>query len=545
MQSSATKGCSTQERHVSCRIVGTGEMARRIREHAWEQSPLGAIDSWPGELVVMVNQLLSSKLIACILWGETKTLLYNDLYEPLLGNKRGALGQPFLSVWEEIREQAAAIIGPPLRDGEANLLEKVPFQILIDGEFVGKICSLSNNPIWLDTPDGPQVGGLFQTIVDHTEGEMAARELRQSQASLQQTHAELTAMYDSGAVASALIDANDFRYVRVNTKLAEMLDTTPAELTGMSVFALASDVPLLRAQLEQVAAGMSLINVAVEGEIANRPGELRSWQSNYVPVRSTESGQITGIAAASIETTGQKRAEAILIRNEKLAAVGRLAASIAHEINNPLESVTNLIYLARHSQNLAQIDGYLETAERELRRASAITNQTLRFYKQSTGALEITCGELLDSVLAIQQGRLVNSRVQLERRDRASATVRCFDGEIRQVLNNIIANAIDAMQVTGGRLLVRSRMATLWSTGAQGVLLTVGDTGAGIVPEVQSRLFEAFYTTKGINGNGLGLWVSREIVDRHKGVLRVRSSTATGVSGTVFTIFLPSEWASR
>ncbi|MBB5061296.1 signal transduction histidine kinase [Granulicella aggregans] len=147
------------------------------------------------------------------------------------------------------------------------------------------------------------------------------------------------------------------------------------------MFDLAADVAGLRNQLEVVARGESLIGVSAEGELANSPGVHRHWHSNYVPVRSAD-GEVTGIAAASIETTQQKLAEAALMQNEKLAAVGRLAASIAHEINNPLESVTNLLYLAKTAQEKTDIEEYLDTAEIELRRASAITNQTLRFYKQ-------------------------------------------------------------------------------------------------------------------------------------------------------------------
>lgn len=519
-------------------------MADSVRGFAWENTPIGSIQSWPIELVVVVNQVLSSRLISCILWGEDRTLIYNDLYAELLGNKSPALGQPFLEVWHEIRDQAAAIIAPPFQNGESNLFEKVPFHIDLNGVIAEKICSLTNNPIWAETSEGPRILGLCQTVIDHTEGEIAARRLRQSEADLQQTNAELNAMYDSGAVAAALIDPTDFRYIRVNRKLAEMLDSVPSAITGTSVFNLATNIPLLRSQLEQVAAGTPLMDVMVDGELANRPGELRTWQSNYVPVRSS-SGAITGIAAASVEITAQKKAEAILIRNEKLAAVGRLAASIAHEINNPLESVTNLLYLARTSQDPSLVDEYLETADRELRRASAITSQTLRFYKQSTNALGITARELLESVLAIQQGRILNSRVHVESRDRAPESIKCFDGEIRQVLNNIIGNAIDAMHTLGGRLLVRSRTATNWATGAKGVVLTIADTGDGIPPDIQPRLFEPFYTTKGMSGNGLGLWISKEIIERHKGSLRVRSSISAHHSGTVFTIFLPFAWVPR
>jgi len=216
---------SLPDGHAQSRIHGHGAMCDRIRRYEWETTDFGRIASWPSELVVMVNQLLSSKLIACIIWGPKQTLLYNDLYQPLLGNKPSALGESFLDVWGEIREQASAIISSPLVSGEANIFEKVPFSILLNGEFVEKICSLTNNPIWVETSEGPRIQGLYQTIVDHTEGEVAIRLLRDSEASLQQTHAELAAMYDTGAVAAALIDAKEFRYIRVNAKLAEMLDT--------------------------------------------------------------------------------------------------------------------------------------------------------------------------------------------------------------------------------------------------------------------------------------------------------------------------------
>lgn len=519
------------------RIHGSSDMAQAIRQHAWEATPLGAVQDWPAELVVAVNLMLSSKLITCLIWGAERTLLYNDLYKPLLGTKPFSLGEPFLDVWREIRDQAEGIISEPAITGEANLFERVPFHILLNGEVTEHVCTLTNTPIWGESLKGSQVLGLYQTIIDYTEGELAERKLRESEA-------QLSAIYDSGAVASALIDAKNYRYLRVNSKLAEMLNRSVESLTGSSVFELAGDVEGVRAQLEAVARGESLIGVNAEGELANSPGVHRYWHSNYVPVRSPE-GKVIAIAGATIETTLQKKAEAALIQNEKLAAVGRLAASIAHEVNNPLESVTNLLYLARSAQERSEIQEYLDIADRELRRASAITNQTLRFYKQSTNAIALPAEDLFNSVLSIYQGRLLNSNVAVEQRMRAQKAVEVFDGEIRQVLNNLVANAIDALSPNGGRLLLRSREGTDWRSDSKGVLLTVGDTGSGMKPQTLAQVFEPFYTTKGIGGTGLGLWVSKEIVDRHKGSIRVRSSRKSGSSGTVFTIFLPFEAATR
>ncbi len=225
--------------------------------------------------------------------------------------------------------------------------------------------------------------------------------------------------------------------------------------------------------------------------------------------------------------------------------MGRLAASIAHEVNNPLESVTNLIYLARASDTLEMCREYLETADRELRRASAITSQTLRFHRQSTDPIEVSSADLIEGVLTIHHGRLLNSHVRLDVRLRAQRPVLCFDGEIRQVLSNLIGNATDAMHPLGGRLLIRSREGRHWATGRNGLVITVADTGHGMSAQSIFKAFEAFYTTKGIGGTGLGLWVSQEIVSRHHGQLWLKSSQHEDHRGTAFQLFLPYEAVSR
>jgi signal transduction histidine kinase len=272
--------------------------------------------------------------------------------------------------------------------------------------------------------------------------------------------------------------------------------------------------------------------------IPDKPLERRYLDFVYQPMRGID-GSVTGIIILGVDTTERKNALDALLNTEKLAAVGRLAASIAHEINNPLSSVTNLLYLARNGSNLDEIQGFLDTAERELRRVSVISNQTLRFHRQSTKQLAVHSEELFEGVLSIHQGRLVNSSIEVQRQFRAQMPIVCFDGEIRQVLNNLVGNAIDAMQSTGGILFVRTREARNWQTGAKGIMLTVADTGTGMDAEISKRIFEPFFTTKGIGGTGLGLWICMEIVDRHHGLLRVKSRQKKGKSGTVFTLLLP------
>ncbi len=274
------------------------------------------------------------------------------------------------------------------------------------------------------------------------------------------------------------------------------------------------------------------------------PDNIMHWCSGRGHAILGADGKPLRLVGALLNITQRRQSEAALRQSEKLAAVGRLASAIAHEMNNPLESVTNLLYLARTETELPQIQAYLDTAERELRRVSAITNTTLRFHKQSTNPRPTTCEDLFSTVLLVHQGRFVNAHIEIEKRKRAQEPVLCFDGEIRQVLNNLIGNALDAMS-GGGRLLLRSKAGTEWASGRKGLVLTVADTGTGMSPVTLSRVFDAFYTTKGISGTGLGMWVSKEIVDRHKGVLRVRSREREPHKGTVFTLFLPFEAVER
>jgi signal transduction histidine kinase len=268
------------------------------------------------------------------------------------------------------------------------------------------------------------------------------------------------------------------------------------------------------------------------------PLEKRYLNFVYQPRREAD-GAISGVIVLGVDVTEGKRAEQALMQSEKLAVVGRLASSIAHEINNPLEAVTNLLYLAQQSATNPETQQYLATAETELQRVSAIASQTLRFHRQATKPRPVSPVELFDGTLPLYRHKLINSQVAVERRDRTLRTVLCFDGEMRQVLNNLIGNAIDSMHGKGGRLLLRSREGWNWKAGRRGIYLTVADTGSGMSRSTLAKAFEPFFTTKGIGGTGLGLWISQEIVNRHRGSLRGRSSQSPNRSGTAFTLFLP------
>lgn len=234
----------------------------------------------------------------------------------------------------------------------------------------------------------------------------------------------------------------------------------------------------------------------------------------------------------------RRLSEAALHESEKLAAVGRLASSIAHEINNPLEAVMNLLYLLDGTALTAEQRKYLNTARGELNRVAEITAQTLTFNRQRDIEGQASISALLDSVLALYQGRLSGADIVIERRYQHTPPFTCYPGELRQVFVNLIGNAFDATR-QGGRILLREHAATHPKTGQPGVRITVADTGHGMTAEVKAHLFEAFKSTKGISGSGLGLWISQGIVEKHCGSIQVRSSTKAKHEGTVFSIFIP------
>jgi len=238
----------------------------------------------------------------------------------------------------------------------------------------------------------------------------------------------------------------------------------------------------------------------------------------------------------------RRKTEEALLRSEKLAVAGRLAASIAHEINNPLESVTNLLYLIGTCSNLDEAKIYAATATDELARVSEIAIHTLKFFRQLGKPTSVYLTELVDSALVLYQARLVSARVTVQKDFRACPPITAMAGELRQVIVNMVGNALDAMR-GGGTLNIRIDHGREYSNGSRpGMRLTIGDSGSGISPEIKSRLFEPFVSSKGETGTGLGLWVSSEIIRKHGGTIRFKSSSSPPATGTVFSIFLPAEF---
>ena len=270
-------------------------------------------------------------------------------------------------------------------------------------------------------------------------------------------------------------------------------------------------------------------------------------------------------AAFLADLSEQKRSEEVLRRTEKLAAAGKLSASIAHEINNPLEAVTNCLYLLEQTELSEAQRSYLALGQRELSRVAHITTQTLRFYRQSTRAVATDISDLFETVLFLYEARMRDHGITVERSFADLPPIVAYDGEVRQVLANFVGNALDAVQSSSKsagalladdergeqheeptdeqrppRIVLRSRRGRDWQDGREGVAVTVADTGSGMSAATLKRIYEPFFSTKGITGTGLGLWISADIIAKHGGVLRVRSRERYP-SGTVFRLFLPFE----
>ena len=270
----------------------------------------------------------------------------------------------------------------------------------------------------------------------------------------------------------------------------------------------------------------------------HRNGERLDVSLTISPVKD-ETGRIVGAAKIARDITQRKKEERALRTTERLASVGRLAATIAHEINNPLEAVTNLVYLAKTAAVKKDVAEYLTAAEEELERVSQMTKQTLGFYRDATGTSTFRLSELVTPLVSVFASRARNKRIELRTQMKSDPEILAVRGEIRQLIANLLSNSIDAVGL-GGWVCVRVSAVREWSGDQRdGVLLTVADNGGGISEDVRNNLFEPFFTTKKDVGTGLGLWVCKNIVEKHGGTIRFRSSTAPQRSGTVFSTFLP------
>jgi len=272
--------------------------------------------------------------------------------------------------------------------------------------------------------------------------------------------------------------------------------------------------------------------------LTNRGGTVHPIELTGAPILDRR-GQVLGVTVVFRDVAQRRQTEQTLRSSERLTMAGRLSATIAHEIRNPLDTVSNLVYLLQHESPSATQAQYLSLASEELTRIAQITSQLLTFHRESRSPVAVNLNEVLESVLVLFAPQIKQNRVQIDKRFEATKNVRGFPGELRQVFSNLVGNAVEATP-PGGNLVLHTRVSSLASNPAvKGVRVTVLDNGSGIPAGVRKNLFAPFYTTKGEKGTGLGLWISRSIVEKHEGTIHFSSRVSNGNSGTAFSVFLP------
>jgi signal transduction histidine kinase len=277
----------------------------------------------------------------------------------------------------------------------------------------------------------------------------------------------------------------------------------------------------------------------LELDIHKQDGSMAHLFGSAAPLLD-ESGQVRGCVAAYVDMSERRAAEAALRSAEKLATVGRLAATIAHEINNPLEAVTNVLYLINRSPKLdPALHQFVKIAQAELDRIGTIVRHTLGFHREAATPVSIRVTDILEETLQLYDRRITNASIEVSRRYDSDGAILAFPGEMRQVFSNLLVNAIEAVG-RKGRITIHVVDARNPANHRQdGVRVVIVDTGPGIPPEIRERIFDPFFTTKGEKGSGLGLWVSEGIVHKHGGSIRLRSRYNPDRSGTAISIFLP------
>ena len=382
--------------------------------------------------------------------------------------------------------------------------------------------------------EGPELLANVRAMLRMRQAEEQAR-LRARE--IAATRAELDAVVQSMAEGLARTD-RDGCVCYVNSATERLLGYPAAEMSGRIFHDVVHRDPRVCNSPNCAVQHLSELSAGTqESQFIRKDGSTLTVEYTAAPY--LVGGNVEGVVITFRDIGERKRSEEALRITEKLANTGRMAATIAHEINNPLEAITNLVYLIGVSPDLApDTRKYVDMAQAELARVTHISKQTLGFYRQSSLLGEFNLIDVTEGVLSLLDRKLAAANIDIHRRYESQAILSGYAGEMRQVISNLVLNAMEAV-ASKGVISLHIYDVRDWRTGRQGVRFTILDGGVGIPASKIHSIFEPFFTTKQEKGTGLGLWVSNGIVHKHGGFMRVRSSQKDGRHGTCFSFFLP------
>ena len=515
-------------------IHSKNRMAELIRVHDWSSTPLGPIEDWPEALLLSTNLMLACAFPSLIFWGKELVQLYNDAFIPVLAERHpSGLGLTAQECWRD----AWQIVGPNLKrvmnDGETVFHENTVVPILRDGKLQDIQWTYSYSPIF--GADGNTLGVLV-VCQDITREMAAAQQLQKSGEITRESAKRLGELAAIVASSEDVIISKDLNgtITSWNNAATRVFGYSPEEMIGASILKLIpehlhSDEKTI---IESIRAGRRIEHF--ETVRLAKDGRLVDVSLTISPIKDAD-GQVIGASKILRDVSSRKRIELALLQAEKIAATGRMAATIAHEVNNPLAAVMNLLYLLRAKITDDEGRNFLATAEEELGRVSHIAKQTLGYYREHTAASLASVSHIAEHALTIYEPRCTAAGIAVRRSIGPSTKIVLRRGEMMQVISNLITNSIYAMR-EGGTLSLSVSDA---SSAGDGVVLTVEDDGVGIAPADLPKVFDAFFTTRDTVGTGIGLFVAKQFIEGHGGRISIESNTESDRHGTIIRVFLP------
>jgi PAS domain S-box-containing protein len=461
--------------------------------------------------------------------------------------------RPFLDFFAEVRDQPSTC-GAAMRTGERVIIEDVLESKMFAGTRSLDILLDAGVRAVMSTPLISSSGKLLGMISTHYSAphqpierelrltDLLARqaadylERRQSEEALEASSARLRRFLEAAPTGLTRC-SRDLRYLSANSAYARIAGLPVEEIVGRSIVEVMGPDgwETKRPYVERVLRGE---RVEYETVLPFAAGGVRNIHVVYTPEK--EGQEIAGWVSSVTDITEFKRVEKQLQDIEKMAAAGQLAASLAHEINNPLSAVINVLYmLARRSDLDANATSLISIANNEIARVARIVKQSLSYYRVGMIAKEVDLAALAEESLQVFSDKFQRAGIAIRKKITPGTSIIGFADEIRQVVDNLLINAVEATP-PGGHLTLCLRQSRSWRSAEPGARLTIADSGCGIPKSYLSRVFEPFFTTKAEKGTGLGLWVVKGIVEKHGGSIRVRSTETATQSGTVFSIFWTS-----